>query len=98
MLGIKAPASAGSLFYSAAALARLDCARMPSSEQPVAPPTAVAPTTGIGGLTSVQWKSGIAAWLGWFFDGLELHLYTLVAAPLVAHLLNVQSSADPLVK
>ena len=71
---------------------------MPSSEQPVVAPTAIAPVTGIGGLTSLQWKSGIAAWLGWFFDGLELHLYTLVAAPLVAQLLNVQSSADPLVK
>ncbi len=36
-----------------------------------------------------QWRSGIAAWLGWAFDGLELHLYSLVAAPFVAELLNV---------
>ncbi|MCX5683275.1 MAG: MFS transporter, partial [Planctomycetota bacterium] len=31
--------------------------------------------------------SGIAAWLGWLFDGLDMHLYTLVAAPFVAQLL-----------
>ena len=31
-----------------------------------------------------QWRSGIAAWLGWTFDGLEMHLYTLVEAPFVA--------------
>src|SRR5882724_13330428 len=40
-------------------------------------------------LTPQQWKSGLAAWLGWFFDGLDMHLYTLVAAPFVAHLLAV---------
>ena len=38
-------------------------------------------------ITPAQWKSGIAAWLGWLFDGLELHLYTLVAGPLVLTLL-----------
>lgn len=37
-----------------------------------------------------QWKSGIAAWLGWLFDGLDMHLYTLVAASFVAVLINVQ--------
>lgn len=30
-------------------------------------------------LSPQQWKSGTAAWLGWLFDGLELHLYTLIA-------------------
>ena len=45
-----------------------------------------------------QWKSGTAAWLGWLFDGLEIHLYTLVATPLVVHLLGAASSADPAVK
>ena len=45
-----------------------------------------------------QWKSGSAAWFGWLFDGLELHLYTLVATPLVVHLLGAASSADPAVK
>jgi MFS family permease len=46
----------------------------------------------------LQWKSGIAAWFGWLFDGLELHLYTLVAVPLVVQLLGVASAADPSVK
>jgi len=43
-------------------------------------------------LSPQQWKSGIAAWLGWFFDGLELHLYTLVALPFVAQLMVLQLS------
>lgn len=38
-------------------------------------------------LTPYQWRSGIAAWLGWLFDGLDMHLYTLVATPFVAQLL-----------
>lgn len=38
-------------------------------------------------LSPQQWKSGIAAWLGWMFDGLDMHLYGLVAAPFVASLL-----------
>ncbi|MDB6093933.1 MAG: nanT 1 [Verrucomicrobia bacterium] len=49
-------------------------------------------------LTPLQWKSGAAAWLGWLFDGLELHLYTLVALPLVVQLLGVASASDPAVK
>lgn len=49
-------------------------------------------------LTPQQWKSGIAAWLGWLFDGLDMHLYTLVAAPFVMQLLLASSPADPLVK
>lgn len=40
-------------------------------------------------LSPRQWKSGIAAWLGWLFDGLDMHLYTLVAASFVAILVNV---------
>jgi MFS family permease len=47
-------------------------------------------------ISSMQWKSGLAAWLGWFFDGLDMHLYTLVAAPFVAQLLAV-SVRDPAV-
>ncbi len=43
----------------------------------------------LGDLSRQQWRSGIAAWLGWTFDGLEMHLYTLVAAPFVAELLQV---------
>jgi MFS family permease len=38
-------------------------------------------------LSAEQWKSGVAAWLGWLFDGLDMHLYTLVATPFVAQLL-----------
>jgi predicted MFS family arabinose efflux permease len=45
-----------------------------------------------------QWKSGIAAWLGWLFDGLDMHLYTIVAAPFVMQLLGAASTTDPLVK
>lgn len=51
----------------------------------------------ISDLSASQWKSGIAAWLGWLFDGLDSHLYTLVAAPFVAKLLEVGTS-DPMVK
>jgi MFS family permease len=50
---------------------------------------------GLKDLSPQQWKSGIAAWLGWFFDGLDMHLYTLVAAPFVAELLRVSSTTDP---
>src|SRR6187399_2928108 len=39
-------------------------------------------------LTAAQKKSGIAAWLGWLFDGLDMHLYTLVALPFVMQLLG----------
>lgn len=51
-------------------------------------------------LSPQQWKSGIAAWLGWLFDGLDMHLYTLVAAPFVATLLGLAASdtANILVK
>jgi len=43
-------------------------------------------------LTATQWKAGVAAWLGWLFDGLDMHLYTLIAAPFVAQLLGVTPS------
>jgi MFS family permease len=39
-------------------------------------------------LTPMQWKSGLAAWLGWLFDGLDGYLYILVATPFVAQLLH----------
>ncbi|MFM8536952.1 MAG: MFS transporter [Planctomycetaceae bacterium] len=42
-------------------------------------------------ITPVQWTSGAAAWLGWMFDGLDMHLYTLVAMPFVAELLAVDT-------
>ena len=40
-------------------------------------------------LNPQQRRSGLAAWLGWLFDGLDMHIYTLVAVPFVASLLNV---------
>jgi predicted MFS family arabinose efflux permease len=61
-------------------------------------PLAPAEATRLREITPQQWKSGIAAWLGWLFDGLELHLYTLVATPLVIQLLHAASAADPAVK
>ncbi|HVV98822.1 MAG TPA: MFS transporter, partial [Planctomycetaceae bacterium] len=61
----------------------------PTPSEIVPDTQAASPSTGSGGLTALQWKSGAAAWLGWMFDGLDLHLYTLVAAPFVAELLGV---------
>src|SRR5499427_1321620 len=49
-------------------------------------------------LSSTQWKSGIAAWLGWLFDGLDMHLYTLVAAPFVMQLTHAATVSDAVVK
>ena len=62
------------------------------------PPAAPREATRLSELSPRQWKSGVAAWLGWLFDGLELHLYTLVATPLVIQLLHSASAADPAVK
>jgi predicted MFS family arabinose efflux permease len=53
---------------------------------------------GLRSLSPRQWKSGIAAWLGWLFDGLDMHLYTIVAAPFLAQLLHVASATAPEVK
>ena len=56
----------------------------------VAAPTSPATkreATSLRELSPTQWKSGIAAWLGWLFDGLDMHIYTLVATPFVAALL-----------
>lgn len=61
---------------------------------PVRPP-APPPVRHLKDLSRHQWKSGLAAWLGWTFDGLDMHLYTLVAAPFVAQLLHVTSTTDP---
>ena len=46
-------------------------------------------------LSREQVRSGVAAWLGWTFDGLDMHLYTLVAAPFVAQLLGAGTTTDP---
>ena len=48
-------------------------------------------------LSPQQWKSGIAAWLGWLFDGLDMHLYVLVAAPFVAELIGVTDTRNEVV-
>jgi MFS family permease len=45
-------------------------------------------------LSPHQWKSGIAAWLGWLFDGLDMHLYVLVAAPFVAELIGATDTRN----
>jgi len=49
-------------------------------------------------LSPQQWRSGVAAWLGWLFDGLDMHLYTIVAAPFVMQLLDVANASDAAVK
>ena len=40
-------------------------------------------------LSPHQKRSGLAAWLGWLFDGLDMHIYTLVATPFVAALMKL---------
>jgi MFS family permease len=45
-------------------------------------------------LTPQQWKSGIAAWLGWLFDGLDMHIYTLVGVAFVAVLVERDNFRD----
>lgn len=58
--------------------------------QPASPPE----ITRLRDLTPHQTRSGIAAWLGWMFDGLDMHLYTLVATAFVAQLMLVPET-DP---
>lgn len=65
---------------------------------PEAAPAATADARTLKELSPKQWRSGIAAWLGWMFDGLDMHLYTLVAAPFVMELLRASSVADQAVK
>jgi MFS family permease len=76
----------------------METLRPPPSRDP-----AEQPAVGSGGpevarlsdLSPQQWKAGAAAWLGWLFDGLDMHLYVLVAAPFVAELLGAASEKDP---
>jgi MFS family permease len=63
----------------------------------VNPPNSTPPIRSLRDLSAQQWKSGIAAWMGWMFDGLDMHLYVLVAAPFVAQLMHSDKS-DPLVR
>ena len=66
-----------------------------ANEPAQAAPAAVGEATHLRQVTRPQWRSGIAAWLGWTFDGLDMHLYTLVAAPFVAQLIGAGSTTDP---
>src|SRR5947207_9143530 len=61
------------------------------SEHPIQP----SEITHVRQLSGSQLRSGLAAWLGWTFDGLDMHLYTLVAVPFVAQLLGGLKSTDP---
>jgi predicted MFS family arabinose efflux permease len=63
-----------------------------------APGTPAREATRLSELSPQQWKSGVAAWLGWLFDGLELHLYTLIAAPFVMQLLVTTDASNPAIK
>jgi MFS family permease len=67
--------------------------RVASGDSPARPPE----VSRLRDLSPQQWKSGIAAWLGWLFDGLDMHLYVLVAGPFVAELL-LQNEKSPDVK
>ena len=50
--------------------------------------------TSLRQLSKHQVRSGAAAWLGWLFDGLDMHLYTLVATVFVAQLMHLPED-DP---
>jgi MFS family permease len=67
-----------------------------AGDKPTMPPTKGGAETAVRlrDLTPSQWRSGIAAWLGWMFDGLDMHLYTVVATPFVAQLLQTAKD-DP---
>src|SRR5215210_6995885 len=71
---------------------------MPTLQYDAPPATEKQECRNLRDLSPAQWKSGIAAWLGWFFDGLDMHLYTIVAAPFVAQLLHAASTTEPAVK
>ena len=75
---------------------QLEKTRQAGIETPLAAGEADSPeATRLSELTPRQWRSGTAAWLGWLFDGLDMHLYTLVAAPVVLQLSAPSSNADP---
>jgi MFS family permease len=65
----------------------MDTPPVPSANLETAP-SADRDVSSLRDLSPQQWKSGIAAWLGWLFDGLDLQLYILVASPFVAELLQ----------
>src|SRR5689334_25393365 len=67
---------------------------VPEIHEPMAAGSEV---TRLRDLSGQQWRSGIAAWLGWLFDGLDMHLYVLVAAPFVAELVGVTDTRNEVV-
>src|SRR3954465_240386 len=72
---------------------------MPHSTQQPYTPDLSAPLdngqmTRLRDLSPQQWRSGVAAWLGWLFDGLDMHLYTAVAKPFVAQLLLLPEDSE----
>lgn len=78
---------------------QLEQPRQTGIETPLAAGEIASPeATHLRELTPRQWRSGTAAWLGWLFDGLDMHLYTLVATPVVLQLIGAVSNADPGVK
>ena len=52
-------------------------------------PSAAPEIKSLRDLSPHQVKSGLAAWLGWLFDGLDMHLYTLVWTVFVAQLMGL---------
>ncbi len=65
-----------------------ESAASPRSDDERGRVNAAGDATRLGELSAQQWRAGIAAWLGWLFDGLDMHLYTLVALTFVAELLH----------
>ena len=49
-------------------------------------------------LSPEQWRSGAAAWLGWLFDGLDMHLYTAVSLVFVTELMRDITSEEKIIK
>src|SRR5262245_27476148 len=73
---------------------RAESVRMQASQHDYSPPPSGQDVTRLSDLSAQQWKSGLAAWLGWLFDGLDLYLYVFVATPFVATLLGVEEKDD----
>lgn len=69
----------------------------PYRPQVVTPQEVIAHTqvTRLRDVTPTMWRSGIAAWLGWLFDGMDGTLYTQVAAIFVMQLLGLHDTKDP---
>ena len=64
-------------------------------DSPAPAPSPAKDATRLRDISPQQWKSGAAAWLGWMFDGLDMHLYMLVATPFVAELLLQPDTKHP---